>query len=455
MCSINHDKKAIFIHIPKTGGTYIRENLEKYYGFKFYIIKRPDHNDFCHSDLYIKNQQFKDFVANREHGILKYAKSSNYINRMINMNNIKWKSYKIFCFVRNPYDRLVSGWNFLNSKHNINTSFEDYIKKKDNVSDFEYIHSFMSQYNNMINENDLFSIDLLGKFENIEDDFKKILINIGFEESDIIHDKNKKNNFEHKSYWEIINNQTLLNNVNNICDDDFKYFHYKKSENIDQLIENNIIPTLHIKKYLSLGGDLKNYNEIDQNFYETDILYPELNIFKDNFNLVKNELLQNIQIMKDWLLTDHDNKFYTKHTIIPIFGYNKWSKYCTDFPITVNLVKSIKNIQTCCFLKLSKNSRLDKHYGYNPSSNYILRSHLGLSIPKNCGMWVNGKIKFHKEECWITFDDSKLHTAFNNSNEERYILLIDMKRLDFIKIGNSLREDNYDQLINQFINDNT
>ena len=115
--------------------------------------------------------------------------------------------------------------------------------------------------------------------------------------------------------------------------------------------------------------------------------------------------------------------------------------------------KSIKNIETCCFLKLSKNSRLDKHYGYNPSSNYILRSHLGLSIPKNCGMWVNGEIKFHKEEYWITFDDSKLHSAFNNSNEERYILLVDMKRPDYIKIGNSLREDNYDHLINQFIND--
>ena len=69
-------------------------------------------------------------------------------------------------------------------------------------------------------------------------------------------------------------------------------------------------------------------------------------------------------------------------------------------------------------------------------------------------MWVNGEIKFHQEEYWITFDDSKLHTAFNNSNEERYILLIDMKRPDYIKIGNSLREDNYDQLINQFINDN-
>ena len=63
-------------------------------------------------------------------------------------------------------------------------------------------------------------------------------------------------------------------------------------------------------------------------------------------------------------------------------------------------------------------------------------------------------IKFHKENEWLTFDDSKLHTAFNNSTEDRYILLIDMKRPDFIKIGCSLREDNLDELINEFINEN-
>jgi hypothetical protein len=32
--------------------------------------------------------------------------------------------------------------------------------------------------------------------------------------------------------------------------------------------------------------------------------------------------------------------------------------------------------------------------------------------------------------------------------------LIDLKRPDYIKIGNSLREDNYDELIHEFINEN-
>jgi hypothetical protein len=209
MCSINHDKKAIFIHIPKTGGTYIRENLSKYYGFNFYVIKRPDHDLFCNTHKYNKSTEYTDFVANREHGILKYAKTSNYINRMTNMNKDKWNNYKIFSFVRNPYDRFISGWNYLNLKHGINTSFEDFIDNKDNVSDFEYIHSFMSQYNNMIDENNEFKIDFLGYFENIEEDFHNILLNIGFKKNEIIHDLSKKNNFEHKHFSLIINNQSM------------------------------------------------------------------------------------------------------------------------------------------------------------------------------------------------------------------------------------------------------
>jgi len=350
MCSINHDKKAIFIHIPKTGGTFIRENLSKYYGFNFYILKRPDHDTFCNTNLYNGNKEYPDFVANREHGILKYAKTSNFINRMINMNKEKWNDYKIFCFVRNPYDRLISGWNYLNSKHGINSSFDEFINNKERVSDFEYIHTFMSQYNNMINENNMFCIDLLGKFENIENDFKNILLNIGFKEEEIIHDLTKKNNFEHKHFTDIIINQNLLDLVNKLCYEDFDKFHYKKYDNFNIFLseysnknkivdKNKVLPTIFIKKYLQLKGQLNNYNLIDNNFYDTSIIYESLNIFIENFELIKKEFLHNINFMQDWLLKDNNHVFFNKHTILPIYGYNNWSKYANSFPIIIGLIK--------------------------------------------------------------------------------------------------------------------
>lgn len=218
MCSINHDKKAIFIHIPKTGGSYIAEILSKYYGFKNYYLQRPDHHIFCFG-----KDQSVDKHENKIHGTLIYYKTSPYINRIMNMDEDKWNNYFIFTFVRNPYDRIISGWNYVN-KYNI--PFKKFINIKHYSNSFDYWHVFMSQTRHIITNNGKIKSDYIGKFENMENDLKYVLNKIGF--NNIIHKSFIKNGKKHKNYKSYYDNELIINKVNLIIEEDLINLDYKK-----------------------------------------------------------------------------------------------------------------------------------------------------------------------------------------------------------------------------------
>lgn len=221
MCSINHDLKAIFIHIPKTAGTYIANHLENYYGFKTYLIRRPDHKMFC-----IKIDKTNRTHENKIHGTLIYYKTSPYINSIMGMTMDKWDSYYKFCFVRNPYDRLVSGWNYVN-KYNI--PLQAFININKNSTDWDYWHVFMNQSRHIINEKGKLGVNFVGKYESLEDDFKKVLNHIGI--NNIVHNsKNKINSKVHHNYNTYYSPE-LTERVYHFFKEDFSNFNYHKKLN--------------------------------------------------------------------------------------------------------------------------------------------------------------------------------------------------------------------------------
>ena len=227
MCSINHDLKAIYIHIHKTGGTTLAMILNKHYGFKNYYLHRPDHHKFC---FY---KSFKKYInyENRFHGIITYYKTSPFINKKMNMTPQKWDSYYKFCFVRNPYDKIVSAWNHINR---FNIPFKNYLLLENIVNDVEYMHMFMPQYRSMINEKAQKYIDYIGKFENLEEDFLIILKKIGI--TNITHNlTNKKlNSREHMPFYEYYQDQETLDKTNQILNEDFIKLDYPMYKTIDE-----------------------------------------------------------------------------------------------------------------------------------------------------------------------------------------------------------------------------
>lgn len=237
MIYINHDVKAIFIHIPKTGGTYIGPTLEKYYGFKSYLKllqnRRPDHNNVCKSSLFRKvltgNNTYDYSFFNKVIGLLVYCKTSDYLNQKMNMDTEKWKTYTKFCFIRNPYDRALSGWKHFNTIFKLNISFFDYINRSDlinSVSDIEYGHIFMTQKKHIQNESGECGVSIIGRFEYLEEDFRCILLQLGFDK--VIHPIQRLNVSNDSGAEDIILESKTVRKLNELFFDDFEMFHYQK-----------------------------------------------------------------------------------------------------------------------------------------------------------------------------------------------------------------------------------
>lgn len=183
-------------------------------------------------------------------------------------------------------------------------------------------------------------------------------------------------------------------------------------------------------------------NIIDNNTYFNSLeLFPDLKILLSNYDTINDELniflKNNIDLIIDYstIVKYHENSDWK---VIPIFGFDKYSKISKFFPYLINLLSSINNVKMVFFSKLGKNTILNPHKGWSNYSNYVLRTQLGIYTPEDSGLWVENKKYFLKSKQLVTFDDSKIHFAFNNDdNIERIVLIIDIIRPENIKKGTS------------------
>jgi len=285
MCSINHDLKAVFIHVHKTGGTYISYMLHKYYGFKNYYLRRPDHDTFCFNKQ--KTTKYINY-ENRIHGVYMYYKTSPHLNRKMGMTPEKWKTYYKFAFVRNPYDKMVSAWFHINR---FQIPFKNFLNLDKFCNDVEYMHMFMPQTRNIINEKANIELNFIGKFENLEEDFQKILKNIGIKR--IIHDPNKKLNVRrHSEYQKYYTDQDVLDKVNNFLKEDFNLLDYPIANTIDEFKSHYVI-SLNIDKKEIIENREDTVEEEDSKYVKYTAEYSDEN--QDNFKNFINKYIINNQ----------------------------------------------------------------------------------------------------------------------------------------------------------------
>lgn len=84
-------------------------------------------------------------------------------------------------------------------------------------------------------------------------------------------------------------------------------------------------------------------------------------------------------------------------------------------------------------------------------ANIALRNHFVLTVPRTPGasrLFVGDEEYVFKEpRSWITFDDSMLHSAVNDdAQDDRIVLIIDLKRPWWVAPGESATQDNTELL---------
>ena len=274
MCSINHELKAIFIHIPKCGGLFIEKILTDFYDFTTYYFTHEKHSnfvlqdrpdsadsadsaDFCDemsdemSDVMNddktsqQKRKTQGFLHITNQGVLRYFMSSVKHSEKQNMNMEKWNEYTKFAFIRNPYDKIVSAWKYINKLSLEPITFKDFLKSKDTCTSYTYFHAFITQYEQLLNIDNELKIDFFGKFEELNDNLANILLKINLDEK-INHANVIKNSIKFNSSGNTINyigyyTNELIQIVNELFEIDFIKFGFKKCKNMNELIEDSAL----------------------------------------------------------------------------------------------------------------------------------------------------------------------------------------------------------------------
>jgi len=163
--------------------------------------------------------------------------------------------------------------------------------------------------------------------------------------------------------------------------------------------------------------------------------FPFLKDFTDNWQAIRaeiQEILKHREAIPVFQEVSPDQRRISKGTkwrTFILFGFGtKLDKNCTQAPVTTALLEKVPELQTAWFSILGPGYHIPAHRGVTKG---ILRAHLGLLIPKdaeNCYMRVDTTINVWRPGEIFVFDDTYEHEVFNNTKEERVILLFDFNR---------------------------
>lgn len=112
-----------------------------------------------------------------------------------------------------------------------------------------------------------------------------------------------------------------------------------------------------------------------------------------------------------------------------LFGFGvPVQKNCARCPETARLLRTVPGLQSAWFSILAPRYHIPRHRGITKT---VLRAHLGLVIPTQhdqCTMQVHDTTVVWQPGRVLVFDDFYPHEVWNNTDDERVVLVFDFNR---------------------------
>lgn len=108
------------------------------------------------------------------------------------------------------------------------------------------------------------------------------------------------------------------------------------------------------------------------------------------------------------------------------FWGRKNEAHCKACPELSQWLDTIPGLTTAGVSRLAPHTEIKPHPG---DTNAIARCHFGLSIPAGlpeCGIMVNGEKRAWNEGKILAFSDAYIHSAWNHTDQFRYVLILDV-----------------------------
>ncbi len=182
-------------------------------------------------------------------------------------------------------------------------------------------------------------------------------------------------------------------------------------------------------------GQVLRYSRIPTTPFLPVELFPWAATLEQGFPAIRRELdgvleyrdqLPNFQdISTDQASITDDDRWKTFF----FFGFGfKSEANCARCPETTSLLERVPGMMTAFFSILSAGKHIGEHRG---PWRGLIRYHLALKIPEpaeRCGISVGGEVGHWREGRSLIFDDGYEHFAWNDTNQVRVVLFLDVLR---------------------------